>query len=467
MQSMTVKKAILDNIFSDALAYSRVAHFWDEEVPLSIDSRSMPKNGIFFAIKGELNDGHDFISEAQNKGALLIIAEREVESFVPIIIVKDSLKLFSLIAHNHLMSMPAFRIGLTGSNGKTTVKEMIRAALSALIGPNKVYANVGTLNNHFGVPISALLVKPEHSYAVFEMGMNHEGEIRDLCEIVKPQLGLIINIGVAHEGNFKNGPDGVQAAKGELFYATQNKIAVVNLDDTRVMAEAKRHDFSKVISFGTNKEADLWLKSRGAYDVQSNRQKILIEEKDGSSIEFYIPLPGYHHAKNAVAALAVVKALGLSIKDAAQGLSSMITTTGRMNLNLVDGCLVINDAYNANPVSMKAGILACLEFEAPRRIAVIGAMGELGTKSREYHFELGQTLAKYFHRIFISGEDALAIVEGAKAQGFDPSSIIFKKTSEELIEPVRAVMPNHDLIFIKGSKTALMQVVARALIEKR
>jgi len=466
MPVLMVKKAIVAGIFAHEPAFLEKMPGWGEDVPLCIDSRSVPEQSIFFAIKGEVHDGHDFIEEARAQGASLVVAEKYVESKIPLILVNDPLKTFSRIAHRHLLSMPALRIALTGSNGKTTVKEMIKAGLSAVLGSQAVYANPGTLNNHFGVPLSALEVNPRHQVAIFELGMNHQGEIADLCEIVEPQIGLVTNIGVAHQGNFTDGILGVQKAKGELFLALAQGHAVINMEDERVLAEANSQSFAHKTTFGSVGKSDIWLEERKNFCVNSGLQPISIEQKDGSRVDFNIPLPGIHHAKNAVAALAVIKALGYPVEIAAQGLVNMTTTGGRMSLSVVDRCLLINDGYNANPLSMEAGILACLEFEAPRRLAVIGAMGELGPLSDRYHFELGQLLAKHFQKIFVCGELAVAVIKGAESQGLKAPDVVYKNTSEELIEPVRRVMGQQDLIFIKGSKFTKMQVLARALAEK-
>lgn len=465
MQNMTVKKAIVAGIFAHEPAFLAQMPIWGEDIPLSIDSRAVPKDGIFFAIKGEFFDGHDFIEDAKAEGASLVVAEKYVDTKVPLILVNDTLKTFSRIAHRHLMSMPALRIALTGSNGKTTVKEMIKAAFHAVLGPQAVYANVGTFNNHFGVPLSALQVNARHQVAIFELGMNHKGEISELCSIVEPQVGLITNIGVAHQGNFPDGIDGVQQAKGELFASLAQGHAVINLDDGRIVAEANRHNFTARTTFGSSSEADIWITRREPFCISSGLQPLSIADKDGHHLDLSIPLPGLHHAKNAVAALAVIKALGFPVEKAALGLMHMTTALGRMSLSLVDRCLVINDGYNANPASMEAGVLACLEFDAPRRVAVIGAMGELGALSDHYHFELGQLLAQHFHQIFICGEAAKAVIKGAESAGLSPSQVVFRKTAQELIEPLRLIMSQQDLIFIKGSKTANVQLIARALTE--
>lgn len=461
MQNMTVAKTVVAGIFANDPVFLSLLDGWDDNIPLCIDSRSVPNNAIFFAIKGDVYDGHDFINEARAQGASLIIAEKIVDTNIPTIVVPHTLKTFSQIAHRHLMSMPAIRIAITGSNGKTTVKEMVRAALEANLGQDAVYANVGTLNNHFGVPLSALNVNSRHEVAIFELGMNHKGEIRDLCRIVEPHLGLITNVALAHPGNFKDGLEGIRKAKGELFSALKEGHAIINEDDDLVLKEAALHNFRKKTTFG-KETSDLWLHEREPYNLATKLQTLGVLQKNGCRINFGIPLPGLHHAKNAVAALAVLRALDLFLDKGALGIANMVTNIGRMNLMVIDKCLVINDGYNANPSSMEAGIKASLEFEAKKRMAVIGAMAELGHKSDNYHYELGILLAKHFHEIFVSGELALPVVEGVKAAN-NEVKVIYKNTSEELIKPIVDVMKDYDLMFIKGSKSSRMQVIAEAL----
>lgn len=442
----------------------------DGPIALTIDSRSVPEASIFFALVGELHDGHDFVNDALSKGAIAAVVKKNHPKCVDIdpaclIEVDDPLATFGALAAHHIASMPAIRIALTGSNGKTTTKEMLKAALSHVVGSSHVFASPGNKNNHIGLPLSAFHLNSEHHFAIFEMGMNHPGEIAYLCEIVRPQFGLITNISSAHEGNFSDGIKGVQKAKAEIFDGlSHDGHAIVNLDDPRVVEEADKRAFSRT-SFGWSANADVRLVDTGAFDERLGKQAIKLEI-DNQTVSADVPLPGLHHAMNAAAALAVVKALGLDAQKAALGIANMTITTGRMNVvKNPRGCTIVNDGYNANPSSMAAGILAMQGLLGQRLIAVIGAMGELGSMSAHHHFELGKLLAVHFDRLFICGANAQPTVEGALSTGYPKEKIIFKKSSIELVDPLKVVLEKGDLVFIKGSLSANMHVVAQALIE--
>lgn len=442
-------------------------------ISINIDSRNIKEKDIFIAIRGEFNDGHNYIEDALKKGASLILAGTDYKDKLVgfsnyIVFVPNTLSLFFDIARNYLDQLSVTKIAITGSNGKTSTKEMLKASLVKILGHDQVYANMGNYNNHFGLPLSALEVKTQHQIAIFEMGMNHAGEISALCEIVKPDIGAITNISHAHEGNFIDGIDGVMRAKGELFqYLAKNGgHAVINLDDERVVFEAKRCQFYRQTTFGHNQHADIRLLSHSKFSLAKQSQTVEIS-LDNKSILVPTPMAGGHHAHNVLCALAIVKSLGYSVANAALGIKDMAKTPGRMIVNTTKhGIIVINDAYNANPTSMKAGMMASLDFVAKRRIAAIGAMGELGQASAQYHFELGQQLAHYFDYLFISGEAAKDTVLGAKKAGMDDNRIIFTASSQELIEPLRNFLQKDDLIFIKGSWSAKMQIVAEALLSE-
>jgi len=463
-----ISSKIARQLFGHEPSFLKHAHRWPERVALSIDSRTTPKDSIFFAIQGEFADGHDFINMALTQGAVLVVAQKN-HILGPdllkqdIIWVDDPLKMFSCAARAHLKSMPAQKLALTGSNGKTTTKEMIKSALVEIVGPAHVFASAGNKNNHFGVPQSALEVTPEHKIALFEMGMNHAGEIASLCEIVEPTLGLITNISMAHEGFFCDGIDGVQKAKAELFEALKNSgRAVINLDDPRIEAESLKRSFASTTSFGWSEKADLRIMSRCAYSLDKKAQEIIIKLHD-DPICVICPLPGAHQASNVAAALAVAHALGLCVKKAAVGISKMALTPGRLSLAHHKNILIINDGYNANPASMRSGIEAALELPASRRIGVIGAMGELGKESPRFHFELGELLARHFAHILVCGLDAHPVVEGAKSAGLDAQHIVFSPSSSELIEPLRALLQPGDAVFIKGSLSSNMAAIVQAL----
>lgn len=470
MTEAFISSHVAHGLFGHEPIFIKHAHRWPEHVALCIDSRTTPDNSIFFAIKGEFADGHDYIEMALAKGAVIVIAQKnharssELKNR-DIIWVDQPLDTFSQAARDHLRSMPAQKLALTGSNGKTTTKEMIKSALTKILGCEHIFASAGNKNNHFGVPQSALSVRPEHKIALFEMGMNHAGEIKNLCKIIEPSLGLITNISMAHEGFFYDGIDGVQKAKAELFDALINKKACINLDDDRVVSEASKRHFADTTSFGFDPHAQLRILDRKSYNLEKGFQEIFIQIEKQEVLKVLCPLPGAHQASNVAAALSIIHALGLCVKEAALGIASMTLTPGRLSLIRHKDILIINDGYNANPASMRSGIEATLELAATRRIAVIGAMGELGKESPRFHFELGELLARDFAYLLVCGAEAKPVVEGAKSAGLDSEKIIFSPLSSGLIEPLRALIQAGDAVFIKGSLSANMAVVVKALTD--
>jgi UDP-N-acetylmuramoyl-tripeptide--D-alanyl-D-alanine ligase len=440
------------------------------QIGLSIDSRTLKNGEIFIAIRGYLKDGHDYIQHVNKKGASIIIAEnkykaRFLSNQTNIIFVEDTLKLFFDMARYHLKSMKAIKIAITGSNGKTTTKEMLKAALIKNLGEKYVYASLGNKNNHFGVPLSALEVNSEHKVAIFEMGMNHSQEISLLCSIIEPNIGTITNISHAHEGNFENGIGGVQAAKGELFASLANNsgCAVVNLDDNLVLQESLNHHFKRRVTFGKKADADVRIVKMNPFFLTLGMQELSVKTAQ-EELKFAIPLAGPHHAKNALCALSLVKALDLPLKDAASGFMAMAQTLGRMSIfTHKNNYTLINDGYNANPASMKAGIIASRQISATRRIAVIGPMGELGPNSAAHHYHLGRLIAFNFEYLFICGVDAKPVAEGAKSTGMANEKIRYFDSSIELVEPLKNLLQKDDLVFIKGSSSANMQLIFYAL----
>lgn len=461
----TIKRGLIEAVWPQLKQFNLPM-----DVSLSIDSRTLEHGDIFFAIPGEYSDGHDFINQAIERGASWVVAEHARKTFIdpslPVLYVENSLKALSQLAHSHLKSMRCTTIAITGSNGKTTTKEMVKALLSYVYGEEAVYASAGNRNNHFGVPLSALEVLPTHKIAIFEMGMNHAGEIKSLAEIVEPDIGVITNIGHAHEGNFPDGIHGVALAKGELFenLAQRSGIAVVNQDDARVVAMAQKHHVTKSISFGFSKNADISICQHVPNAQDPLLQDVMIHTQSGE-IDYQIPLVGSHNALNSAAALAVLLALKVPLKNSVAGFLCMKKTAGRLVIHETAlGFIVIDDGYNANPTSMKAGIEASLVIKGARRIAVIGAMGELGPKSPEHHESLGHLLAQHFDIVLFCGPDTKFAMKGALDEGFKPENILYKDSSVLLIEPLKNMIRPHDVIFVKGSLSANMKAVVDALI---
>ena len=437
-----------------------------DNIKLAYDSRTDVKDSVFCAFEGEHFDGHNFIDSILDKCLLIIAKNTKAYLFKntdKIIFVDCPLKTYSLLAKEHLTQFNIEKIAITGSNGKTSTKEMLFHALSNIF--SNVYKNKGNLNNHIGVPISALEVNENHKIAIFEMGMNHALEISNLCEIVNPSIGIITNIGTAHQGNFIDGQDGIQKAKGELFtyLAKHNGTAIVNIDDQRIVNEANNNKFTKKITYSFyDKLADIFVTEYKEYCLQTKEQKITFTDHE-KKYTCNIPFAGIHHAYNALSVLACIRSLDLSLEKASRGIASSLATTGRMNIIQHKDFLIIDDAYNANPDSFKAGLNTITNFKSPRKIGILGSMAELGDKSLYYHEELGFLLPQYFTHLFLCGPMAQVVANSAIKNGFNKNNIVLKKVSNDLIIPIKNFIKKEDLLFIKGSNSNNMEIIVKEI----
>ncbi len=473
---MTLLFSFIQNALKQRISHSRgelANHFSG----ISINSKTIKPEEIFIALQGERFNGHQFIEEAFQKGCTLAIVSHDYQppaSSTPqaFLFVDDTLKALHDLSRNYLQSLPAKRIALTGSSGKTTTKELIRHVLSAVLGKEAVFASSGNQNNHFGVPLSAFAVTKKHQIAILEMGMNHFGEIATLARIVQPNIGLITNMGMAHSGNL-GGPDGVAKAKAELYEAlTKNDIAVVNADDPRCLREANAKVKGKKITFGKVPWADIRIESIeptwGKADTQQSNSlgmhvtMVFQNQKETA----WLPLIGTHNAQNAAAAVAVATALDLDFKAAMQGLSSMQAVHGRLETHTIfNGALLIDDTYNANPESMEAGLSALSTWKNHRHVAILGEMAELGENAYSIHRTLGAAcVQKNVDCLFACGPNAKAYGEGAIAAGLPKECFFWAKNSAEIAEMAASQIKNNDVILVKGSRIAEMEKVVTKLL---
>ncbi len=424
----------------------------------STDTRTLKPGDIFVAIQGDNFDGHDFVEEAFQKGASwAIVRDDYAWNRANITRVSDTLKALQDLAHEHLLKMPAKRVALTGSAGKTTTKELIAVALRACLGEKAVFVSSGNQNNHLGLPLSALKVTPEHKIAVFEMGMNHFGEIALLAKIAQPHIGLITNIGSAHAGNL-GGPEGIAKAKAELFEAlTEKDMGIVNADDPRCVREADLKLKAKKLSFGKASWADV---------------RILDDAKpvfsyQGQTVSVNFPLLGQHNVQNAGGALAVAMALGLDFKQAALGLEQVKPVKGRLQKQVLpNGAILLDDTYNANPESMEAGLTVLAGFEGRRKIAVLGDMAELGDSAEDKHHALGAACAqKKIDLLFACGTHAKHYGEGAFEAGFPMGNFAWAPDSAALGQLAAAQIQPNDVIWVKGSRIMKMELAVNAIAQ--
>ncbi len=411
---------------------------------VSTDTRALHRGDLFVALRGERYDANDFLHDALNAGAAALVAKlnpRLPDSCqVPVIAVDDTLKALQKLAMATRVASKAKIIAVTGSNGKTTTKDFTAAVLAQRF---RTIKTEGNLNNHIGLPLSLLRLDDEVEAAVFEMGMNHTGEIAPLCAMAKPEVGIITMIGVAHI-EFLGSQEAIAAEKGVLAEMLPGDGCLVLNAQDRFSIPISRRSRAGILFAGIQ-SGDVFA-SGIRMEAGASHFKL---EANGESAEASIPVPGIHMIANAVLAAAAGIALGLSVEECAAGLTSAGISKGRLQRKDVAGIAFLDDSYNANPDSMVAALRTLADSKATRRVAVLGPMGELGSHAEEGHRRVGQAVVDY-------GLDALICVgsgqvswigEEASAAGCkvyyaaDPAeaaSILMDQTCEDTLVLVKA-----------------------------
>jgi len=364
---------------------------------ISTDTRHIREGSLFFALRGEKFDGNAFAREAITKGAAYAIVSDPTLQGPEFIQVADTLKTLQQLAKEHRQHLDIPVIGITGSNGKTTTKELLFTALSR---PYRTHATQGNLNNHIGVPLTLLQVTDDIEILICEMGANHGGEIATLCQIANPTHGLITNIGKAHLEGFGS-YEGVKKAKGELFdyLEAHGGFAFVNADDPALVDLGQ--SLSNKTSYGLKDDShpDIHF----SYKTKSGMEGFTLEDRN-SPFQFPSSLFGFYNAANLLAAYVVGKHFGISNASLADSLASFTSGANRSEKVMIKGCTIIKDAYNANPSSMELAIQAFADLY-PDGWVILGDMKELGETTREAHLQIIQkALAKKFSKIFLVGE---------------------------------------------------------------
>jgi UDP-N-acetylmuramoyl-tripeptide--D-alanyl-D-alanine ligase len=430
-----------------------------------IDSREVGPGALFVAIVGEKHDAHRFVDEVLARGAAgaVIQSDHTDETIGPsdgfVVHVEDTTRALADLAHGHRQSFSGPLIGITGSNGKTTTKELC-ADILAQRGPT--LATRGNLNNQFGVPLTLLRRAPEDVHAIIEMGMNHRGEIADLAAIAEPTIGVLTNIGTAHV-EFLGSREDIAAEKGDLLAALPaTGTAILGRDDPLSLGQAERTSAS-LLTFGRDARADLHA-SRIRF-VDASAFVFAFNTPFGRG-EVRVPGLAETIVDNALAAAGGAFAAGASFEDVRTGLAAHRGVPGRMQPKHLSGdVLVIDDSYNANPQSMRNALesLANLETHG-RRYAVLGEMGELGSEGDTAHREAGQLAGELeLDGLFILGASAELVAEGARAAGMPADAIHVEASHEAIGEALRARVSKGDCILVKGSRAAAMERVISAL----
>ncbi|APH72774.1 UDP-N-acetylmuramoylalanyl-D-glutamyl-2,6-diaminopimelate--D-alanyl-D-alanine ligase [Aquibium oceanicum] len=422
---------------------------------ISIDTRTLAQGEAFFAIKGENFDGHDFATAAMAAGAgLMVVAEDRLASLgrltMPMIVVEDVLHALELLGAAARARSNAKVIAVTGSAGKTSTKEALRLALSP---SGKVHAAERSFNNHWGVPLTLARMPQDTDYAVYEIGMNHPGEIRPLVKLVQPHVAIVTMIAAAHLGFFHS-LDDIARAKGEIFEGvTPGGHALVNRDDHRwriLEKLAKEAGVKHVHGFGEHSRANYKLLQ---CDLHADYSMVTIRV-GGDEVSVRIGAPGRHVVQNVLAVFGAVHLAGADVAAAAAAMANLKAERGRgarTTLRHPDGpFLVIDESYNANPASMKAAIDLLSNSEAPggRRIAVLGDMLELGSHSERLHSALAEVIrASRIERLYLAGTEMAALRDKL---GSD-FPVEYREKGEELLPLVVSGVGAGDAIMIKSS----------------
>ncbi len=424
---------------------------------VSTDSRSMDPGALFVPLRGERFDGHDYFSQAVTNGAAACLSEDVVAGLsVPVVRVENTLQALGDIAAAWRQQLRGPLVGITGSAGKTTTKEML-ASIFALNGPGLKTA--GNFNNLIGLPLTLLRMTDQDHWAVIEMGTSALGEIERLTQIAQPTIGVITNIGQAHLETLP-GLDGVARAKGELFAGLQGGTAIINLDDERVARLPVANGVKKV-TFGMSSAATVQAQnivSEGAttlFDLVIEDQKVAVR----------LPVPGSHNVHNALAAATAAYEANFSLEQIKAGLEGFTPAQGRMNLNpLPCGGTLLDDSYNSNPLSAKAALTALGHLRGRgRRIAVLGDMLELGPDSREFHRQLGAASAAVVDMLIGVGSFAEQLRHGAMAAGLKSEQVVVLADAESATSYLKDHQRSGDMILVKGSRGVRLDTVVHAL----
>ncbi len=419
---------------------------------ISIDSRKIKGGFLYIPIKGERFDGHDFITSAFENGAICTLTENQLDnSDKPQIVVKSTFQALKDIAeyYRSLFSVPI--IGISGSSGKTSTKELIYSVLSEHFN---VLKTEGNLNNEIGVPQTIFQLRDEHEAAVIEMGISHFGEMTNIAKMVRPDIAVITNIGCAHL-EFLGSRDGILKAKTEMFkFLSKDGIAILNGDDDKL----RTVNYVDACFFGFDTKNDCYASDIKPCGLDGTEFKIVHNKY---SVNAFIPALGKHMILNALAAYAIARKLSMPEDKIISGIRNFKNIDGRFNIIKTDHITIINDCYNANPESVKAS-LEVMGTLSGRKAAILADMGELGDTSSQMHTDVGIFAAQKVDVLICIGKQSQFIMDGAKKTN---SSIICYHfdTNNQAIEKLNSILNKHDTVLVKGSHAMKLEEITESL----
>lgn len=423
---------------------------------ISTDSRVIDEDTLFIALKGERFDANDFVDEVLLKNAKAVVCSRYNGNSDKVILVEDTGKALLQIAKGYREKFKIPFVALTGSVGKTTTKGMVHAVLSEKYNTLKTQGN---LNNEIGVPKTLFCLEKTHEAAVIEMGMNHFNEISRLTDTVKPDIGIITNVGTAHIENLGS-REGILKAKYEITEGMKKGSPLIINGDNDMLATINTDDF-EIIKFGIEQN-DLYMKAENIEFLPDGSQFTAVCENE--SVKAFVPAVGVHNVYNALCAMCVGKKLGFTLQESAAALKNFAPEGMRQNVRNILSYTFIEDCYNANPDSMKASLVTLNTIKKTRSIAVLGDMLELGSFSDEAHYEVGKFAAEQKTDIVLTfGNLSELTKKGAEESGTFAKSFSGK---EELAEYLKSILKENDTILFKGSRSMKMEEIFHKLYKE-
>lgn len=422
-----------------------------------IDSRKVKENYLFVAVKGGRTDGHTFVPQVLEKGAAMALVEHEMPEIkdFPYICVTSTLQALKELAEYYRQSLDIRVVGITGSVGKTSTKEFIASVLSEKY---RVLKTEGNFNNEIGLPLTVFNIKEEHQVAVLEMGISDFGEMSRLSKIARPDICVITNIGLCHLENLGS-RDGILKAKTEMFkYANNHYSVVLNGDDDK-LCEIRPINENDIYFYGMEENNRVYAKNIELMGIEGSKCDIVMPDGE---ISVTIEIPGKHMIYNAMAAASVGILMGLSADEIKAGIDKLKSVGGRLNIIKNNHYTIIDDCYNANPVSAKSSI-DVLEYGLGRKVAVLGDMFELGNNEKQLHYQVGEYLAgKNIQASICIGALSTNTFNGIKNAGFTGNTYHFENV-EAFLNMKNDILIDGDTILVKASHSMHFETIVEAL----
>ncbi len=426
---------------------------------VSIDTRTIEQGNLFVPIKGEKFNGHEFVQQAIESGAAAVLwnqSEPNVPSGIPVVLVENTLKALQQLGKKYCEQVGVKVVGVTGSNGKTTTKDMIFSVLSTTY---QVLKTEGNFNNHIGMPLTMLRLKEETEIAILEMGMSSRGEIELLSRLALPDVAVITNIGESHLMDLGSREE-IAKAKMEIVSGLKKEgVLIYNGDEPLLTSQLAKSDIQGV-TFGQNEQNDLY-----PISIEQQQQSTVFTISQAPDVTYEIPVLGVHNVQNTLAAIAVGCYFNIPFSTMAEGLKSLKLTNMRMELiSSPKGFDIINDAYNASPTSMRAAISLLENLKGyNKKIIVLGDMLELGEQEKSFHYEVGRMIhPEKVDYVFAYGQLGAEIAKGAQ-ETFEKERVYYFHDKNQLIECLASLVRSGDIVLVKASRGMKLEEVVEAL----